>query len=159
MRGLHTDRTTAVVIAGIALLQNLRRGHYELATEAPATGIAATAIAPSLAAAALTQALAASATARTSPLTHSFNVSCPSTCSGEFGATSTAAQVGVALSYLVAGPLLTIVDPRVAFLVAGLGSASALLVLAPTLKPHSAHSRSHTRQVPHNTPRPPPATT
>jgi transposase-like protein len=35
MRGLRTDRTAAVVIAGIAFLQNLRRGHYELATEAP----------------------------------------------------------------------------------------------------------------------------
>ncbi|WP_433365057.1 IS6 family transposase [Actinoplanes sp. CA-142083] len=31
MRGLQTDRTTQVVIAGHAFLQNLRRGHYELA--------------------------------------------------------------------------------------------------------------------------------
>jgi transposase-like protein len=30
MRGLHTDRTAAVVIAGQAFVQNLRRGHYEL---------------------------------------------------------------------------------------------------------------------------------
>ncbi|MFI5896982.1 IS6 family transposase [Actinoplanes sp. NPDC051513] len=31
MRGLQTDRTAQVVIAGHAFLQNLRRGHYELA--------------------------------------------------------------------------------------------------------------------------------
>ena len=30
MRGLRTDRTAAVVIAGHAFVQNLRRGHHEL---------------------------------------------------------------------------------------------------------------------------------
>jgi transposase-like protein len=30
MRGLGTDRTATVVIAGHAFVQNLRRGHYEL---------------------------------------------------------------------------------------------------------------------------------
>src|SRR3954454_10216073 len=35
MRGLRTDRTAAVVIAGHAFMQNLRRGHYELGLEAP----------------------------------------------------------------------------------------------------------------------------
>ena len=33
MRGLRTDRTAAVVIAGHAFIQNLRRGHYELGTQ------------------------------------------------------------------------------------------------------------------------------
>ena len=33
MRGLRTDRTAAVVIAGLAFMQNLRRGHYELGIE------------------------------------------------------------------------------------------------------------------------------
>jgi transposase-like protein len=33
MRGLRTDRTAQVIITGIAFIQNLRRGHYELATE------------------------------------------------------------------------------------------------------------------------------
>ena len=33
MRGLRTDRTAQVIIAGLAFLQNLCRGHYELATE------------------------------------------------------------------------------------------------------------------------------
>jgi transposase-like protein len=36
MRGLRTDRTAQTIIAGHAFMQNLRRGHYELAIEAPA---------------------------------------------------------------------------------------------------------------------------
>jgi transposase-like protein len=35
MRGLRTDRTAQVVIAGHAFMQNLRRGHYELGLEVP----------------------------------------------------------------------------------------------------------------------------
>jgi IS6 family transposase len=34
MRGLRTDRTASIVIRGHALIQNLRRGHYELGVEA-----------------------------------------------------------------------------------------------------------------------------
>jgi transposase-like protein len=37
MRGLKKDRSARVVIAGHALVQNLRRGHYELAVEVPAS--------------------------------------------------------------------------------------------------------------------------
>jgi transposase-like protein len=37
MRGLKRDRSARVIIAGHALVQNVRRGHYELAVEAPAT--------------------------------------------------------------------------------------------------------------------------
>jgi transposase-like protein len=33
MRGLKTDRTAQVVIAGHAFMQNVRRGHYELGVE------------------------------------------------------------------------------------------------------------------------------
>jgi transposase-like protein len=36
MRGLKQDRSARVVVAGHALVQNIRRGHYELAVEAPA---------------------------------------------------------------------------------------------------------------------------
>ena len=36
MRGLRTDRTAQVIIAGHAFMQNLRRGQYELATDVPA---------------------------------------------------------------------------------------------------------------------------
>ena len=36
MRGLKPDRSARVVVAGHALVQNIRRGHYELAVEAPA---------------------------------------------------------------------------------------------------------------------------
>ena len=35
MRGLRTDRTASVIITGLAFIQNLRRGHYELGTETP----------------------------------------------------------------------------------------------------------------------------
>ena len=35
MRGLKQDRSARVVIAGHAFVQNVRRGHYELAVEAP----------------------------------------------------------------------------------------------------------------------------
>jgi transposase, IS6 family len=34
MRGLKTDRTATVIIAGHAFIQNLRRGHYELGVDA-----------------------------------------------------------------------------------------------------------------------------
>ena len=37
MRGLKQDRSAKIVIAGHALVQNVRRGHYELAVEAPVT--------------------------------------------------------------------------------------------------------------------------
>jgi transposase-like protein len=36
MRGLKQDRSITVIIAGHALIQNVRRGHYELAVEEPA---------------------------------------------------------------------------------------------------------------------------
>jgi transposase-like protein len=35
MRGLRTDRTAQVIIAGDAFVQNLRRGHYELGLDVP----------------------------------------------------------------------------------------------------------------------------
>jgi transposase-like protein len=38
MRGLKQNRSAEVIIAGHALVQNLRRGHYELAVEELATG-------------------------------------------------------------------------------------------------------------------------
>ena len=37
MRGLKQDRSAKIVIAGHALVQNVRRGHYELAVKAPVT--------------------------------------------------------------------------------------------------------------------------
>jgi transposase-like protein len=37
MRGLKQDHSARVIIAGHAVVQNLRRGHYELAAEEPAT--------------------------------------------------------------------------------------------------------------------------
>jgi transposase-like protein len=37
MRGLKQDHSARVIIAGHAFVQNLRRGHYELAAEEPVT--------------------------------------------------------------------------------------------------------------------------
>ncbi len=37
MRGLRRDRTAGVIVAGHAFIQNLRRGFYDLGTEAPLT--------------------------------------------------------------------------------------------------------------------------
>ena len=34
MRGLQTDRSARVVIAGHAFVQNVRRGHYQLGLDA-----------------------------------------------------------------------------------------------------------------------------
>ena len=36
MRGRDQDRSARIVIAGHAFVQNVRRGHYELAPEKPA---------------------------------------------------------------------------------------------------------------------------
>jgi hypothetical protein len=42
MRGLRTDRTAQIVIAGHAFVQNLRRGYYDLALDTlPASRLAA----------------------------------------------------------------------------------------------------------------------
>jgi transposase-like protein len=35
IRGLRTERTAQVVVAGHAFMQNLRRGHYELGLDVP----------------------------------------------------------------------------------------------------------------------------
>jgi hypothetical protein len=35
MRGLQQDRSARIVIAGHAFIQDVRRGHYELAVEEP----------------------------------------------------------------------------------------------------------------------------
>jgi transposase-like protein len=43
MRGLRTDETAQVIIAGHAFMQNLRRGHYELSVDAPSATRVATA--------------------------------------------------------------------------------------------------------------------
>jgi IS6 family transposase len=37
MRGLKTDQSTNIIIAGHAFIQNIRRGHYELGVDEPVT--------------------------------------------------------------------------------------------------------------------------
>jgi IS6 family transposase len=44
MRGLKQDRSTRVIIAGHGFVQDLRRGHYELAVDEPARLRAAVAV-------------------------------------------------------------------------------------------------------------------
>jgi transposase-like protein len=44
MRGLKQDRSARVVIVGHAFIQNVRRGYYELAADAPANRRVAVAI-------------------------------------------------------------------------------------------------------------------
>jgi MFS family permease len=51
-----------------------------------------------------------------------------------FGALGTAAQLGSALAYAAAGPLLAAIGPRAAFALAGVGSALGILLLAPALR-------------------------
>jgi transposase-like protein len=45
MRGLKCDRTTRVIVAGHAFVQNLRRGFYDLGTDVPAASRLANAFA------------------------------------------------------------------------------------------------------------------
>lgn len=45
VRGLRTGRTAQVVIAGHPFMRNLRRGHYEVAVDAPSALRVATAFA------------------------------------------------------------------------------------------------------------------
>ena len=40
MRGLRTDQTATVIIAGLAFLRNLHRGHYERGVYAPRLRVA-----------------------------------------------------------------------------------------------------------------------
>ncbi|OLF17048.1 MFS transporter [Actinophytocola xanthii] len=51
-----------------------------------------------------------------------------------FGALATAAQLGSALAYAAAGPVLAAIGPRAAFAVAGAGSALGILLLVPALR-------------------------
>ena len=37
MRSLKTDQSATIIIAGSALIQNIRRGHYELGVDEPMT--------------------------------------------------------------------------------------------------------------------------
>jgi MFS family permease len=44
------------------------------------------------------------------------------------------AQLAAALSYLIAGPLVSLAGPRVAFIVAGAGALLGVVVLGPALR-------------------------
>jgi MFS family permease len=54
-----------------------------------------------------------------------------------FGAIATAAQLGSAVAYVAAGPLIGLVGPESAFLIGGIGTGLALLVALPALRAHT----------------------
>ncbi len=51
-----------------------------------------------------------------------------------FGLVGTSAQLGAALAYACGGPLLQATSPRAVYLISGLGSLTALALLAPALR-------------------------
>ncbi|WP_166664042.1 MFS transporter [Actinophytocola oryzae] len=51
-----------------------------------------------------------------------------------FGAVGTAAQLGSAVAYVIAAPLVSTLGPRVTFIVAGAGCGLAMLVAVPALR-------------------------
>ena len=59
-----------------------------------------------------------------------------------FGAVATAAQLGSAVAYVAAGPLIGLVGPRGAFLLGGVGTALALLVAMPALRAYTRGDRA-----------------
>ncbi|WP_291412557.1 MFS transporter [Actinophytocola sp.] len=101
-----------------------------------ATGTAATAVAPALLVAAALQAVAGMGNAAENIAGDTLvQRLVPRPMLGRaFGATSTAAQLGSATAYLVAAPLLSAAGPRVTFVIAGAGTALALLVALPALR-------------------------
>jgi MFS family permease len=50
-----------------------------------------------------------------------------------FGTISTGAQIGSAIAYVVAGPLISWTDPRTALVIAGLGTVFGLVAIRPAL--------------------------
>jgi MFS family permease len=58
-----------------------------------------------------------------------------------FGAIGTAAQLGSAVAYVAAGPLIGWVGPAGAFLIGGIGTSLALVVALPALRAHTRGDR------------------
>lgn len=101
-----------------------------------ATGAVATAAAPALLAIAAAQLVAGAGNAMENVATDTLvQRLTPRHLLGRvFGVVATAAQLGSAVAYLIAGPVLALVGPHGTFLVAGGGSALALLVALPALR-------------------------
>jgi MFS family permease len=109
-----------------------------------ATGAVATAIAPGLLLVAAAQALSGLGNGVENVATDTLvQRLAPRHLLGRvFGATATAAQLGSAVAYLLAGPVLAVAGPRGAFAVAGVGAGLALLVVLPALRMAARGTRS-----------------
>ena len=98
-------------------------------------GALATAAAPGIIAAGATQALAGSGNgiSNIAVNTHVQHLVPTPMLGRVFGVISTSAQVGSGIAYAIAGPLLAAFGPRLAFLIAGAGSALGLVLLIPAV--------------------------
>jgi MFS family permease len=106
-----------------------------------ATGTVATALLPTILAVAVAQVIAGMGNGTESVATDTFiqRLTPRHLLGRAFGAVATAAQLGSAVAYVIAGPLISVLGPRGTFLVAGIGCGLALLVAVPALR---AASRS-----------------
>jgi MFS family permease len=105
-----------------------------------ATGAIATALLPSLVAVAAAQALAGVGNGTENVATDTLvqRITPRGLLGRAFGAVATAAQLGSAVAYLVASPLIALTGPRGAFLIGGIGTGLAVLVAVPALRAATA---------------------
>lgn len=108
------------------------------------TGAIATALLPALAAVAIAQAVGGMGNGAENIATDTLvqRITPRHLLGRAFGAIATAAQLGSAVAYVAAGPLIGLAGPRGAILVGGIGTGLALLVALPALRAHARGSRA-----------------
>ncbi|MBB4907490.1 MFS transporter [Actinophytocola algeriensis] len=126
---LGTRSAAALLIGGIGLVS---------------TGAIATAFLPTLVAVAVAQAVGGMGNGTENVATDTLvqRITPRHLLGRAFGAVATAAQLGSAVAYVAAGPLIGLVGPAGAFLVGGIGTGLALLVALPALRTHTRDDRS-----------------
>jgi MFS family permease len=104
-----------------------------------ATGAVATALLPTLVAVAGAQAVSGAGNAAENVATDTLvqRITPRHLLGRAFGAIATAAQLGSAVAFVAAGPLIGLVGPRGAFLTGGLGTGLALIVALSVLRTHT----------------------
>ena len=104
-----------------------------------ATGAIATALVPTLVAVAVAQAVGGMGNGTENVATDTLvqRITPRHLLGRAFGAIATAAQLGSAVAYVAAGPLIGLVGPESAFLIGGIGTALALVVALPALRTHT----------------------
>ncbi len=131
---------TGMVVASLILAARARRRspvHWLIGgVTLGAVGTVATGLAPTIVLAAGAQAVAgAGNTADLAGTDTLIQQSAPAHLLGRaFGAVYTAAQLGSAIAFAGAGPLVALTGPRIAFLIAGAGTLAGLAVLGPALR-------------------------